>query len=695
MQNRRRILSQRRKQKKARRQQISQQLKNWTSLSDQRRKNQQYNSILAAYANVLRIMGSSWDLDTFIKLEVGSDWSAATDFKDVYLTVPALEEASDGTLTGPRGQDIVTMIETFLTLGYHELGHCLFSVPFPELLALANEEGGLGLSGAGSTQLAWNALEDQRMENAMIQESPDLANYFKVGTMEAINLQDPTVYLLLIGRWWLPTEYRNLAKANLLNHLQSIDMDPSVIKKAEAIVYRYITATTAKQMITNIHAYRSLLMSIQSTGNFSHNWNAIDSHSTSKLTYDDFNYDEAEQGDSRPDESDTARETIKKTGKQASKSLKEGQKQSMAPGDKQDEQEAPAQGMGDIDTPDSEEEGSAEGTDSNDGDSGSGSGNKEAGEGSSPEKAASPGTAGPATEDLDLHEWSDPQRDEAEKLAQEEIQRAKDSLHTHLKPLLQEFQKAYHNEQSGDFKGTTMASTMPSHVVAYAEGLAASMARAFESSVANNHPSWSNRTSSGVLNAFQYKTRQSGERNFYRQREDDKALGADIAVTLVLDNSGSMDGQVGALSIMAYVVARACEMIGTKSRILLFNSQTYLMKDWDESPYPGQITATGGTDPMDALRSLPESAPEDASHHLALVMTDGEFWLEDEDTKVNYGDTHVLGYLYEPRMNDLGEWYQTHAREQFEEVGIFNAKAIGTLQAMVDDVESYVLGNLH
>ena len=98
--------------------------------------------------------------------------------------------------------------------------------------------------------------------------------------------------------------------------------------------------------------------------------------------------------------------------------------------------------------------------------------------------------------------------------------------------------------------------------IAEANNLADQMQRAFEVATADLAPSWHEQQRRGVLNVVRYQTRQAGDMEFFRQFVDNGAPGCDIAVSVLLDYSGSMLNVTDELAKVAY----ACKLAWRPAR---------------------------------------------------------------------------------------------------------------------------------
>ena len=117
-------------------------------------------------------------------------------------------------------------------------------------------------------------------------------------------------------------------------------------------------------------------------------------------------------------------------------------------------------------------------------------------------------------------------------------------------------------------------------------------------------PSWQGGQRTGVLDVIRYKTRQPGDMEFFRN----EAPGGDLrlpnlAVSVLLDGSGSMSSHVTQLGVAAYAVKSACDVCNVPCTVSIFDTRAHLLWDAEDRPLaiPDAFCPLGGTDPTEAL----------------------------------------------------------------------------------------------
>ena len=158
--------------------------------------------------------------------------------------------------------------------------------------------------------------------------------------------------------------------------------------------------------------------------------------------------------------------------------------------------------------------------------------------------------------------------------------------------------------------------------IAEAGNLADDMQRSFEAATTEIAPSWHEEQRRGIVNVLRYATRQPGDVEFFRGWVDNGAPGHDIAVSVLLDYSGSMGGVVDQLAKVAFASKAACDRLGVPCTVVLWDTSARVLWDAGETAeHLPVIRAAGGTNPRVALNDL-DNQMYGKSKHIVLVMTD-------------------------------------------------------------------------
>jgi hypothetical protein len=203
-------------------------------------------------------------------------------------------------------------------------------------------------------------------------------------------------------------------------------------------------------------------------------------------------------------------------------------------------------------------------------------------------------------------------------LAEAEAERNKDAT------LDQDVQAFHEATDTAASKLDLYPITPSSDVRAQAEAtsLAEAMERAFDAATTEIAPSWHEQERRGIVNVLRYVTRQPGDTEFFRAYVDNGAPGCDIAVSLLLDISGSMGSDSRELAIVAHGSKAACDAIGIPCTVVLWNTNAVTLWDAnDRADVLPVIGCTGGTNPTKAMADL-DNHLYGKRKHIVLIMTD-------------------------------------------------------------------------
>jgi hypothetical protein len=155
--------------------------------------------------------------------------------------------------------------------------------------------------------------------------------------------------------------------------------------------------------------------------------------------------------------------------------------------------------------------------------------------------------------------------------------------------------------------------------------MASEIEQAFHESTMDRQPAWVEGQRRGIVNALRYTTRRPGDSDFFRAWTDDEQPGFDIAVSLLLDYSGSMNMEMGRLAEAAYAFKLACQNLGLPCTVTLWDTNAKVLWDATETADGLPVLASaGGTDPTVALMDLDNQRYERAKH-IVMIMTDGDW----------------------------------------------------------------------
>lgn len=158
-----------------------------------------------------------------------------------------------------------------------------------------------------------------------------------------------------------------------------------------------------------------------------------------------------------------------------------------------------------------------------------------------------------------------------------------------------------------------------------ADTLALGMVNALETLCMTPDPSWTTRQSDGpLLDVEAFVTRDIGDDRFWVDRDGTGERGHDLAVSLLLDCSGSMESELLNLGVVAYAVRKACGYFDIPCTTTLFGSFSQTLWDAEDEPEVLYLPNMGGTSIGSALLEVPNQRC-DKRRHLVVILTDGSW----------------------------------------------------------------------
>lgn len=559
------------------------------------------------YPRLTAVM-SSWGLNLKVKLSAGAKVGGWTDFRminvtyDNRLTARLTEAAEKSTYhrTARRVDDILPLsVEELRQVAaeargvfYHELGHNLFTVPLKELLTLAWQAGVEFQPGRGGAafsyaewsalqpetraepgwdvsptfQRAWNILEDQGEEQALVIESPHIASYLTVVVVRlVIKNQLEQAWPLVAGRTYLPQGLRDIVR-RAWRGSHSAD-------EYEAVISEYCATADPVEMLRCV-ARLEAMMSHEDGGV---GRGGLDNHNP--------------LGNERRDPEDRDTETLERR----SETISKGQDAPQG-----DESSVPVPGEGDEAGDDQEAPEDGESTDTVSETPGNGVGTGHREDGWLPSQTL---------RDRLNEEYEDVLQD----LADDETVTAD----------VQSMNTAYEVDEGRLPFYSDHGPLQREDLVSQARAVVDDIVRAFQTATSDCAPQWVSCERTGVLESIRYRTRQPGDMEFFRRYSDEGEPGQDISVSVFCDVSGSMGSHVETLGAAAWACKVACQQLNVECDVTLFDDGAW--KLWgteDVADAVPTVMAHGGTDPSSAFSAiLHEERPQ--KHHLVLVMTDG------------------------------------------------------------------------
>lgn len=645
-------------------------------------------------------------VNAILRTQPAAEMSAWTDFDQIVVHYR-------------QHEDVRLLAATMRGLCYHEGGHCRFTIPFRQLVELAL--GSYISRDHDQYHKAWNCLEDQRMETAVVSDSPRKAAYLTpvILTEMADTVNGAAAnWPLFIWRKYLPSKVRKGARKLFVAKHMLMGLDGEALaKRWERAVTQYVMADNAPDMwaaVVEAHELLKLTQVVPAANDDSHD----QQHRQRKDDLDDalvipidpsmlpddggvtidmdddeavidttdpavaehlanifvalFNHPETllrivysvptvsnessegagspsptPEGDDGEDDSEgdeTEDDGESQPGSNGStddesddtEADEDGEEATDAHGDEDDtddddEQDDADGGRSDLDA-DSDDDDDDESDDDDDytaddasddeSDDGDDANHYEADDAEEMTPGGNKGQHNPdetATEDDDDEELTDDDLqsaiDEAEAERDEDdaldadVRAFQDAVDTRVSDLL-----PYQTQPSTDYEAQ-----------ATAHNLADELERSFHAATMENAPMWVEQQRRGVLNVMRYKTRQPGDTEFFKSYIEDDAPGYDMAVSILLDYSGSMGGHTTALAQCGYAAKLACEKLDIPCTVVLWDTDAMVL--WDAQEQADAlpvINAAGGTDPQVALADL-RNQRYDKAQHVVVIMTDGEW----------------------------------------------------------------------
>ena len=622
-------------------------------------------SIVRRFAGVLASEG----INVRITAQPAARTAAWTDFESISI----FYEAQD---------DDRILAATLRGLAYHEGGHCRFTLPFAQLAeqaGVSNTEYGL--------HTAWNCLEDQRMETAVVSDSPRKAAYLT--PMIMLN-HTPNVnaaaanWPLLIWRKYLPVNIRKGARRMFVakHTLSGIDGE-ALARDFEACVTKYVLADNAVTMWEAVVEYYSLLqrskplhsdMSDNAAGH-----NRQYRQASERTDMDDFlvipvagdMVNEGGEGESTDDQIDNDEMTDPQAWVRFEEALHallnggdvilviyspqgkpeegEGNGGAGSLGDDEDDKESGSKG----DDTDGDDDTEGEGDGSND-QGGDDEGLEYADESRGDDSSSQGGSAGEhkntgIREGLDYKPAAGDDDDElTDDMLQEAIEEAEQVRDSDVS--VDADVRALHealNERTSDLMPYNAGISDDAEAKAAADNLAQDIQQAFQENTVDKAPGWVEGQRRGIVNVLRYETRRPGDVEFFRAYTETDAPGQNIAVSVLLDYSGSMNSNVKGLAQTGYACKVACQSLDIPCTVTLWDTNATVL--WDATEIAESlpvVVSAGGTDPSIALADL-DRQRYDKDIHIVIIMTDGSW----------SGSCANTGYLASYKGDGAGRYF--------------------------------------
>lgn len=165
---------------------------------------------------------------------------------------------------------------------------------------------------------------------------------------------------------------------------------------------------------------------------------------------------------------------------------------------------------------------------------------------------------------------------------------------------------------------------MESESISRAIGVREQILSVLEQLTVQVDPSWRFGKETGVLDPTSYILREPGDTDYWSGLDDSGSSGHDLAISLLIDSSGSMGNDMDTVSEIAMGVRSACDQLEIPCTITSFNDTVFSVMEAGEDTRFVSIASHGGTCPMHALLNLNDQQMGRESH-LVIILTDGEW----------------------------------------------------------------------
>lgn len=433
---------------------------------------------------------------------------------------------------------------------------------------------------------AWVLLEDGRMESEMVHINGEMMeHYFTCLTLEFLIPEEMPGYAwpAIASRTYLNDELRDLVKQAAYMYTMQANIDPNLVEEIEQGVRKFRQSTNATDVIHAVFEMKCLLDRWKATGNHKK--------------------DPGEGPNESPENS--GGNTVRVTEKPKFGDEGKGWEPS-------DDKE---QGNGNPDKGEGQPKSEGKDTDKD------GQNTKEDGkrsnnysDGDDPCKGSSSSGSGGSIE----HKNHEELREKMRKMLNE----AKNNVSSldEAKDLIAEVNQ----ELKKDIPHNSAITPLSNELTEKARAVQNSMLTVLEPLAVTADPAWRFRQENGVLDPTGYKMHEPGDTDYWSSYEGEGAHGHDLAVSILLDTSASMDAWMDELSVAAFGIRSACDSLGIPCTVTTFDTSPALIWNHDEDAVPVMIHDGGGTDPTEALKQV-RNQRANKLRHLVVVMTDGQW----------------------------------------------------------------------
>jgi hypothetical protein len=551
--------------------------------------------------------------------------SGWTDFSKIHVRV------SDKFYNENDPAQLSRLIALTKGLIYHEAGHILYTIPYPQLVQRASEAGyklsplpGSLLGPTGSITIqdeyeykwVWNLLEDQRMECAVVRTSPIIERYYRIVVLDAVIRSIPAeqahrAWPFITGRSYLPLSVLNDYRRKAVQYAHDNDLVDALVAIDQG-VRDYKRAKTEVDMVKAVEkvtpALRLWLK--QERANGGGDGGSVDDHGHQRRR---------EPGRISPDSSATESgegwgiptPPTKADDRQDDDNNQGGGEVTDSTSDTQRYDSAPSQGETDEESDNETSNNKSDGKgqqadgqdDTTDDDTDESDESDEPGTG-----VGAYGDNAPILDGIEQTGLNDLLDDLIDNVV------TNDQIHDLVTQVNDSLRRGVPRDPS--------LSPMPTELLAQVEEVRAGMLNTLAPLAVQADPAWRFRQESGVFDPVTFMYREPGDTDYWVDLDDTGATGHDLAVSVILDVSYSMSENTDALSVGALGIRMACDELDIPCTVSTFSDNGYLYFDATDKTEPLRVSAHGGTEPTEALEDLPNQRYGKA-RHLVVVFTDG------------------------------------------------------------------------
>lgn len=559
--------------------------------TEYRRKAREQHAVVVSISRLTASVLHSIDVKAPIVIEKSSGQQLANAKTDFTKIVIGVKS---GIYNEHDRGSIASLVHLTKGLVYHEGGHIKFTTPFNVLVDMSGMD--LPFGSRHELMRAWNVLEDQRMETAMCSLSPVLAKYFtSIVINVVINKNDVSSnWPWLAGRTYLPSSIREFFREAANTHTQS-----HLITEINECVMRYRKSTDAKEMVSCVVQFAGLLTKwgVGAKDSDEHDFFSRYERSEIPNPGDIPPVDEQENESNDQHGEEVVEKDDSTTGEEEQETgtkPADGETHRGAPGDKPDEPQ-------DIDEVRSQEK-----------------------------------------ERL---------RNAAKELLDDELGKGSKAEDHEI----DDFISSVNTIKNDVIMPDRTISPMTNGEIEKSKEVASSMLSVLERLFVQVEPTWSLYQEDGILDPTTYMTREPGDINFWSGIDGSGNSGHDVAVSVLLDSSGSMQSNMDKVSIAAMGIRHACDHLGIPCTITTFNDDVYMVAPANEDVGFVRVSSDGGTSVFNAMMAI-DDQKYGKTYHLVIVLTDGE-WFDVSDVRIwSHPQRHIaiagFGYGLERYISD-------------------------------------------